>query len=241
MIRWVYAFVDRPRDRMAAAAAFWTAVTDTSLSAPHGDDGEFATFLPRDGEDACLKLQGVAKGTGGHLDLAVENPRALADDAVALGAEPVADHGSWLVLRSPAGQLFCAVRWHREYRRPPVYAGTRLDQIAIDIPAESYETETEFWTELTGWSVRTGSRPEFRVVQSPDELPIRILLHRLAEPRPTGAHLDFACADRWAAREAHEKLGAQFVAEHGHWIVMRDPAGGVYCLTARNPQTGQLH
>ncbi|WP_042384488.1 VOC family protein [Streptacidiphilus melanogenes] len=240
MIRWVYAFVDRPRDRMAAAAAFWTAVTDTSLSAPRGEDGEFATFLPSGGEDACLKLQGVHEGNGSHFDLAVERPRALADDAVALGAEVVAEHGSWLVLRSPAGQLFCVVPWHREYRRPPVVAGTRLDQIAIDIPAEAYEAEIEFWTELTGWTVDRGSRPEFRVVQSPADLPFRLLLHRLDEPRPTSAHLDFACTDRSATREEHEQLGATLVAEHGHWTVMRDPAGGTYCLTARNPATGRL-
>jgi predicted enzyme related to lactoylglutathione lyase len=240
MIRWVYAFVDRPRDRFDAAAAFWTAVTDTTLSAPRGQDGEFATFLPKGGEDACLKLQAVHESHGGHLDLAVENPRALAEDAVALGGEVVTEHGSWLVLRSPAGQLFCAVPWHREYRRPPVFAGTRVDQFAIDIPAEAYEAEIEFWTELTGWTVDKGSRSEFRIVRPPTDLPFRILLHRLDDARPTSAHLDLACTDRWATREAHEQLGATFVAEHGHWLVMRDPAGGIYCLTARDPQTGRL-
>ncbi|MEY9871790.1 hypothetical protein ABH931_001263 [Streptacidiphilus sp. MAP12-33] len=240
MIRWVYAFIDRPRDQWAAAAEFWTAVTDTTLSAPRGAEGEFATFLPKDGTDACLKLQAVGDSHGGHLDLAAENPRALADDAVALGARRVADHGAWSVLRSPAGQLFCVVPWHREFRRPPVVAGTRVDQIAIDMAPEAFEAEIEFWTELTGWTVSKGSRPEFAVVQPPSELPIRILLHRLAEARPTGAHLDLACSDRWATREAHESLGATFVAEHGHWIVMQDPAGGTYCLTARNPETGTL-
>jgi hypothetical protein len=240
MIRWVYAFVDRPRDRWAAAAAFWTAVTDTTLSAPRGADGEFATFLPKGGENACLKLQAVAESHGGHLDLAVENPRALADDAVALGAERVADHGAWSVLRSPGGQLFCVVPWHREHRRPPVVAGTRVDQIAIDLPADVFDAETEFWTELTGWTVTKGSRPEFVVIQPPSELPFRILLHRLGEDRPTSTHLDLACADRRATRTEHESLGATFVAEHGHWIVMRDPAGGIYCLTARNPETGTL-
>ena len=25
-----------------------------------------------------------------------------------------------------------------------------------------------------------------------------------------------------------------------HWTVLRDPAGGVYCLTARDPGTGTL-
>ncbi|MGP4083372.1 VOC family protein, partial [Streptomyces sp. KR55] len=25
-----------------------------------------------------------------------------------------------------------------------------------------------------------------------------------------------------------------------HWTVMRDPAGGTYCLTGRDPETGRL-
>ena len=35
-------------------------------------------------------------------------------------------------------------------------------------------------------------------------------------------------------------FGAAFVAVHSHWTVMRDPAGGTYCLTARDPETGAL-
>jgi hypothetical protein len=30
------------------------------------------------------------------------------------------------------------------------------------------------------------------------------------------------------------------VADGARWVVMRDPAGGVYCLTARDPKTGGL-
>ncbi|MCU7820565.1 VOC family protein [Kitasatospora sp. DSM 101779] len=240
MIRWVYAFVDRPRERFEQAAGFWTAATGTALSQPRGADGEFATLLSQ-GTDACLKLQGVADGAGGaHLDLAVEDVRALTEHAVRLGASVVAEEAGLVVLASPAGQLFCAVPWHGESRRPPVFAAARLDQVALDVPGEAFEAEAAFWGGLTGWPVLTGSRPEFRVVRPPAELPVRILLHRLDDPRPAGAHLDFACADRAAARLDHEKLGAVLVAEHGHWTVMRDPAGGTYCLTDRDPHTGSL-
>ncbi|PBC67390.1 hypothetical protein BX265_7989 [Streptomyces sp. TLI_235] len=239
MIHWVYAFVDRPRERFEAAASFWTAVTGTSLSARRGAEGEFATLLA-DGADACLKLQAVTDGGGAHLDFAVEDVRALADRAVRLGAAVVADHGDLVVLSSPAGQPFCAVPWNGEAKRPGVVDGTRLDQVSVDVAADGFAAESEFWGALTGWPVLTGSRPEFRVVKPPAELPIRILLQRLDTPRPTGAHLDLACADRAATRRAHERLGAAFVAEHSHWIVMRDPAGGTYCLTARDPETGAL-
>jgi predicted enzyme related to lactoylglutathione lyase len=254
MIRWVYAFVDRPRERFAQAAEFWTTVTGTSLSERRGEAGEFVTLVPKDedgheaGLDACLKMQGVVgEPRGAHLDLAVEDIPALVDRAVALGASVVAEQG-YVVLASPAGQLFCAVPWHGESRRPSVVNGARLDQVSIDIPPESYEEETTFWGELTGWPVLTGSRPEFRAVKPPARLPVRILLHRLATPdapaTPSApdvrAHLDFACIDRAATRAAHERAGASFVAEYPHWTVMRDPTGALYCLTARNPHTGML-
>jgi hypothetical protein len=50
MIRWCYAFVDRPVAGYERAVRFWAAVADASVSAPHGDTGEFATLLPATGD-----------------------------------------------------------------------------------------------------------------------------------------------------------------------------------------------
>ncbi|GAA1949320.1 hypothetical protein GCM10009738_23450 [Kitasatospora viridis] len=240
MISWVYAFVDRPRERFERAAEFWTAVTGTSLSPRRGADGEFATFVPAAG-DAHLKLQGVDAPAGGaHLDLVVDDVAATADRAIALGAALVADHGSLLVLDSPGGLGFCVVGSRGEAVRSEVFEGTRLDQVSIDVAPHAHDAETAFWSELTGWPVLTGSRPEFRAVQSPASLPVRLLIQRLDEPAATRAHLDFSCADVAATRARHEALGAVVVAEFPYWVVLRDPAGGVYCLTSRNPETGRL-
>ncbi len=82
------------------------------------------------------------------------------------------------------------------------------------------------------------SLPEFHVVEPPAGLPIRILLQRLGTERPLSAHLDLACADIAATRARHEELGAETLSHGSHWTVMRDPAGGAYCLTGRNPETG---
>lgn len=244
MIRWVYAFVDRPKEHFEQAAAFWTTVTGTSLSARRGADGEFATLLPptASGRDACVKIQGIADGPGGaHLDLAVEDVRALARRATDLGARVVLDEGDLVVLASPTGHLFCAVRWDGESHRPDVFEGTRLDQLCLDIAPDQYEAAKGFWAQLTDWPVLTGRRPEFSVVRPGPEVPIRILLQRLDSPaHPAAAHLDFACADPAATRVAHERLGAAFVADHPHWTVMLDPTGAPYCLTARDPETGKL-
>ncbi|WP_405396717.1 VOC family protein [Microbispora hainanensis] len=249
MVRRVLAFVDRPCERFEEAAAFWTAVTGTRLSPRRGDDGEFATLLPESG-DAWVKIQAVGDGGGAHLDLEVGDVRAAVARAEALGAAVAADHGDWAVLRSPEGRAFCLVPGElsgevpgevpvggtTSARRPPVFAGTRLDQVCLDIAPGAYEEEVAFWAALTGWSPRPGSLPEFTVLAAPG-MPVRILLQRLGEGAGRSAHVDLACADPEAARALHERHGAAFVARGRRWIVMRDPAGGIYCLTERDPET----
>ncbi|MFJ8139846.1 VOC family protein [Streptomyces sp. NPDC096013] len=240
-VRWTHAFVDRPLGRLGPAHDFWTAVTDTELSERRGDQGEFVTLLAR-GADACVKMQGVEDGPGGaHLDFSVEDVPAFVESALRLGADTVAEHDGWAVLRSPAGQLFCAVPWHGESLRPPVVAGTRLDQVSLDIGPGSWDAELAFWAALLpDWASLSGSLPEFHVLRPPTGLPIRILLQRLGEDRPASAHLDLACADIDTAAVVHERLGATVVSHGRHWTVMRDPAGGTYCLTGRDPETGGL-
>ena len=244
MIRWTYAFIDRPEHRLAEAAAFWSTVTGTRLSEPRGERGEFATLLA-DGADACLKLQGVGDGGGGHPDLYVDDVPTARKAALDLGAAVLDDHADWAVLRSPGGQPFCLAAWQGQAVRPPVVsapdgASSRLDQLALDVPPAAFEAEAAFWAGLTGWESLPGSRPEFHLLRPPSGLPLRFLLHRLDAPRPAGAHHDLACSDTEAIRAWHESLGATETARGPRWIVMRDPAGGVYCLTERDPATGGL-
>ncbi|MEU5900009.1 MULTISPECIES: VOC family protein [Streptomyces] len=246
MIRWAYAFVDRPRDRFPQACAFWAAVTGSHLSAPRGATDEFVTLLPPDPADAYVKAQAVDGGPGGtHLDLAVDDVAATAAEARALGAAPVHAEDGLEVLRSPAGVLFCVVPWSGETSRPaPLTApdGTVsiLDQVCVDIPPQSYDTEITFWATLTGWESTPSTRPEFHRVTPPRTLPLRLLLQRLESPSPAGAHLDLACSSPDAVRARHETLGATYVSRGANWLVMRDPAGVPYCLTGRDPGTGGL-
>lgn len=239
-VRWTYAFIDRPSP---ASADFWTKVTGTRLSEPRGDEAEFATLLPPDGYDPCLKFQTVAEGPGGaHLDFAVTDVPEFAARAVDLGARMIADHTTWAVLSSPAGQLFCAVPWQGESTRPPVYSASRLDQVSIDIPPSAYASETTFFTALLPtWTSTPGSLPEFHVLTPPPGLPIRVLLQRTTQEQPVTAHLDLAASPNIPeVRSRHEKLGARLVAEFPHWTVMRDPDDGLYCLTGRDAETGGL-
>jgi predicted enzyme related to lactoylglutathione lyase len=243
-IQWVFAFIDRPAQGFQAAEAFWATVLKWTVSARRGDHREFATLLPPEG-DAYVKLQAVGNGGGMHLDLAVSDVRALVDRAGGLGAQVVADHDGYVVLVSPGGQLFCAVPWHGEARRPEptrsvLGATSRLDQAVIDVAPRLVPAEVAFWAALTGWSKHPARMDEFTVVQQPDELPVRLLIQRIDEERPTSGHLDLACSDRTLVRAWHQRNGATVVAEHPLWTVMRDPAGGVYCLTSGDPRTGRL-
>lgn len=240
-IRWTYAFIDRPHPGFRAACGFWTAVTDTRPSEPRGEHREFVTLLP-DGADACVKAQAVRSGPGGaHLDFCVDDVAGFAAAAVRLGASVVTDLGSLVVLRSPGGQSFCADPWRGQASRPGVVRGSRLDQVCVDLPPSAYDAEVAFWSALlAGWESRAGALPEFHVVEPPPGLPVRLLLQRLDEERAVSAHLDLACADVEATRAWHEELGAGHVAAFSGWTVMRDPAGGTYCLTTRDPETGGL-
>ncbi|MFH9616452.1 VOC family protein [Streptomyces pratensis] len=241
VIRWTYAFIDRPA--AGPATSFWSAVTGTRTSTPWGDRNEFTTLLP-DGADACLVTQAVGGPGGAHPDLAVDDLPSFTERARRLGARGEDRHPELTVLRSPGGQPFCVVPWRGQRTRPPVLTGpdgtaSRLDQICLDVSPAAFEREVDFWAALTGWDSRPGVHPEFHVLRPPRDLPVRLLVQRLDEPRPASAHPDMACSDLAAGRALHERAGAEFVRDGDGWTVMRDPAGGTYCLTGRDPVTGE--
>ncbi|MDW3219931.1 MAG: VOC family protein [Acidimicrobiales bacterium] len=234
-LRWITAFVDLAADRFDAASRFWMDATGTTMSARRGPDGEFATLVPDTG-DPVVRVQRTGDDTSGiHLDLHVDDVRAAADEATALGAVVVADPGH-VVLRSPAGLGFCVVADGGE-RRVPAPVGSppsRLDQIAIDVPAASFAAEVGFWSALLGWTLRPSST-EFRRLEQPDGLPYRLLFQRLADDAPettARAHLDVSAGDgREDVAALHVELGSTRLATFEHWIVLEDPAGLPYCVT----------
>ncbi|WP_040823619.1 VOC family protein [Nocardia jiangxiensis] len=242
MIRWNWAFIDRPADRFDEAAAFWATVTGARLSERRGANGEFATLIAAQG-DPCLRMQAVGDSGGAHLDLDVDDLVAATQRAQALGASVVADHGSWALMRSPQGLAFCLTTENgRQVPSPVPSAGgsvSRLDQICLDIGPSGFDEEVRFWSELTGWGLSGTSEPEFTRLAVPDRLPIRILLQRLTQDRAPSAHLDLACSDVEDVAAWHQGLGARRIGEGATWTVMRDPVGGIYCLTDRDPYTGR--
>lgn len=236
-MRWITGFLDSPGPE---AEGFWLAVTGSTLSARR-DGGTFATLLPADG-DAYLRVQVVGDGPPrAHLDLHVDDVPAGAGEAVSLGAAVVHDAGDLVVLRSPAGIVFCVVPWHGEATPPgavrwPGGQSGVVDQLSLDIPAVGYEAEVAFWSGLTGWRLGDSGRPEFRFLDGGPGQPLRLLLQRLGAGAP-GVHLDLACDGVDAEVRRHAGLGATVVRRvPGDWTTLRDPAGREYCVTARAPR-----
>lgn len=238
-VRWVWAFFDTPRADAARSWRFWSQVTGWALSDTRGDDDEFATLQPAEG-DPWVKVQAVADGPGGiHLDLDVDDVRGAAEEAKRLGAVELGTLGvpeTVVILRSPAGLTFCLTTWLGAAEQVREGAPDLIDQVCIDLPVRAHDVETTFWEQLTGWQCRASDVPEFSFLVRPDGIPVRLLFQRLREEHGSArAHVDLACVDRSATLARHEAAGAEVVDTRDFWTVLRDPVGRLYCLTDRTP------
>lgn len=237
MVAWIQLFLDTPRESFDDAVRFWSAVTGWEPSPRRGEDDQFLTLVPPAGP-SYVKLQAVDGPPRIHLDLDSDDRPAASAASLELGASAAWTYERVPVMRSPGGLLFChtlaegAAALHRD-------GSTILDQVCIDIPAEHWERELEFWRDVTGRELEAGRLPQFARLSSADGL--RILLQRLDEPAgPVRAHPDLASADRAADTERHVALGATLSAVDELWSVLVAPGGQVYCLTDRDPRVGDV-
>ena len=242
MIRWVDGFLDRPAGSLDSAVAFWSTVTGATPE-PQRRPG-YVRLRTEPPGDTWLEIQELRDGPAGtHPDLWVDDYPHFVARARDAGAETVEDHDGRLTQWSPGGLPFCVAPWRGDQRvRPGPHAGpggvlVRPHQICLDLAPSVFDAELGFWADLTGWEMVTGALNEFRRLQPQHPIPIRFLIQRIGEERPASAHLDVSCADIPAARSWHERLGATFLGERPHWTTMRDPAGGLYCLTDGDPRT----
>ena len=72
--------------------------------------------------------------------------------------------------------------------------------------------------------------------------PLDVLLQRLDRTDgPVSAHLDLGTPDRRGRDAApRPRSGPQSWPEEEFWTVLADPAGLAYCITDRDPATGEL-
>lgn len=246
-VRWVTVFLDRPAARYTATGEFWRDVLGATMSPTRGSHAEFATFIPPDGH-AFMRIQRTTDGSAGsHIDLHCDDPRAAADEAIALGATELEDLADVVVLESPGGLRFCVVAHHGEHTRPaavgPAGRGVLLHQCCIDVAPDRHDAERHYWSSLTGWPILAPRSDEFSALVRPDPIPVRLLFQRRgAEDRGADAtvHVDISCEDRRAEVARHVERGATLVAARRHWTVMADPVGVEYCLVDRLESSGLL-
>lgn len=248
-IRWLTVFLDFPAAQFGAEVTFWRAIAGSTVSPPRGDDRQFASLEPFNG-DPHLRVQRLQNGPGGvHLDIHVDDPRAAAKDALALGANVIRDVAGehHLVLESPGGFSFCLVEWagESERSRPIRWPGDTIsiiDQLCIDVPESFFDREVVFWAQLTGMPTEPTDHPELVRLRRDRRLAVGIMLQRSAsgsdETSGATGHLDLAATSVDDEIARHEGWGATVVERTSDWAVMADPVGRRYCITDRNPRTG---
>ena len=241
-VRWITAFLDTARESAEVSETFWSRVTGYHVSPSRGERDEFATLLPATG-DAHLKVQRVVQTPPGglHLDLHTDDVRGLAHRAEDLGASASYLDLGYVVCGSPGGMTFCVVDHPGAMRtQPSTWPGGRsmVDEVCLDVPPSRWDEECAFWAALTGWSPKDHDLfPEYRRLAPPTTFGLSLLLQRLDDEQPvvTG-HLDLAADDFTAEAGRHMALGARVVRHLSHWIVLEDPVGRTYCVTARTPR-----
>jgi len=232
---WLTAFADFPASEFDAGVAFWVGATGHALSARRGQHEEFASLLPHAG-DEYLRVQRLGDGpTRVHLDLHVADPWVTAEAAEARGAELLADFGhGYLVMRSPAGQVFCLVTQSLGAVPEPVDWPeghfSRVTEVCLDVPAVHYPAEVTFWKSMLGgeWAARGGDDPLVR--RAAGDWAIGLLLQPAVIATEVSGHLHMSTDDRPAEVERLTALGARSRATRSGWTVMEAPGGLSLCV-----------
>ncbi len=164
-----------------------------------------------------------------HLDLLIDDHRAAADRAVALGATRLAEGPTWITLADPAGHPFDLCQ--REG------VGPVMELYAVTIDAPDASGLAHFYADLLGMEV-TYEGPEGGMVSGDG----RNLMfqqvgdyHRPQWPdpaHPQQAHLDILVDDLDAVQARAVELGATVLRGGGkQFRTLADPAGHPFDLT----------
>lgn len=233
--RWLTAFIDFPASEFDAGTQFWLAATGYGLSTPRGEQSEFATLVPPDGDD-YLRVQRLGDGpTRLHLDVHVDDPWTVAEQAEAAGATLVdSSQHSYVVLRSPAGIVFCLVT--QRLAGVPAASGwpgghdSRVDEVVFDIPGADLAAELAFWKALAGGSWRAVDGDYPFEARSPDAWALRLRLQPAAIAKAPVGHLHLRTADRAAEVARLVAAGAVVTAVRAGWTVLSAPGGMSLCV-----------
>jgi catechol 2,3-dioxygenase-like lactoylglutathione lyase family enzyme len=104
-----------------------------------------------------------------------------------------------------------------------------LREVVIDVPAAQLDETRRFWAGALDGAVRPlETFPEFAALDAPAALP-HVGFQDIGAA-PARFHLDIETDDVEAEVARLSGLGAVIERRHQHWVVMRDPAGLLFCV-----------
>jgi hypothetical protein len=105
---------------------------------------------------------------------------------------------------------------------------SRLTAALVDVPAESYERATSFWSGALGTDADISDEdPDYASLGQP-VVGLEFMVQRVGAP--ARIHLDIETDDVEAEVERLEELGAERLEMMETWWIMRDPAGLLFCV-----------
>jgi hypothetical protein len=106
---------------------------------------------------------------------------------------------------------------------------SRLCQVIVDVPPADYEREISFWSAALGREPR--HPPAFPEYVELGEVTPGVLfdVQSVGEPTPR-VHLDLETDDVEAEVARLVALGATEQERLHDWVIMKDPAGTVFCV-----------
>ena len=106
---------------------------------------------------------------------------------------------------------------------------SRLTAVLVDVPTDDLDQTASFWTAALGQEPKTFDKlPEYRVYG--EVTPgIEFMVQGTGDAGPR-VHFDIETDDVEAEVARLKGLGASEVGRHHTWVIMRDPAGTVFCV-----------
>lgn len=228
--------VDVPAAAFDAAVAYWAAALG-GRDAGTGDP----TYVHLEDlrSPVGVHLQRLGDGAARlHLDLRADDPDAEVARLLALGATR-SGPGECTVLRDPAGLVLC-VCGAEDVDAPGAATDgpeVRLHLVVLDVPARVLGPTVAFWADVFGATPEPVGAP-FEAFTWLGAVPtphgrVGVLVQALGDDDPARIHLDLhvpTAVDRDREVARLTALGAEPVAIHRHWQVLRAPGGHLHCV-----------
>ncbi len=106
---------------------------------------------------------------------------------------------------------------------------SRLTAVLVDVPAPDHEAATAFWSAALGKPAnRVEKYPEYAFLGQATP-GIEFMVQSTGDDRPR-IHIDIESDDVEAEVARLTALGATEIGRHNSWVILRDPAGTVFCV-----------